>query len=681
MDNLTYQNIKLQSLLNINRHVSKAINKTNLLKNILTELIFSWKALQARIFLFDENKNIQHFAELNKEESDFLDLKGENLSLFQCSGYILQNKEAVNIPLDLCKRCIFFDGNESVKRFSIGIKNQDLLIGGMIVAVPNDFSDEEASIFLSTVDNDLVQGIKRLDASSNIDVSMKEIKNTNETLDYLLNVFKKPFLNKVDFFEHALQSAIDITKSKIGIIYDYNQDKNKFSLKVFSFANGQPCKISSKEVREKGNNEGAWFETIYKREPIIINDFSKADSFRSSFPNGHAKVSRFLSSPVIRDNKIVAVIGVANKDTNYTQSDASKLNMFIGYIWNSLDLLNANLLLHESENKYQMLFNSITDAIFVSDMERRIVDCNPRFSELFGYNKEEILGKKKSLLYESSTDFFTFGELLRNNFNDQKKIKKVVNYKKKNGEIFQGETIVYYLKDSQNSVMGFVGLIRNVSKEISYQSKIEVLLKQKDILLKEVHHRLKNNMNTVAGILELNSGTVKNEEARDVLFDSSNRLKSMVSIYNNLYCSDDFENINLKILFEEIIEKIIATYSTFSEGIKVKKNIEDISIPSKKAFSLVILLNELISNSLKYAFQDFNSKDKQISISAIKNKDSNEMFFSLWDNGNGPDETIDKDSMDNFGMFLIHQMVIQLKGSIEYKQDNGFETQIVFPLD
>lgn len=119
--------------------------------------------------------------------------------------------------------------------------------------------------------------------------------------------------------------------------------------------------------------------------------------------------------------------------------------------------------IEKREEKYRGLFNSIRDSILVTDIKRNIVDCNPAFSSLFGYTKEEILGKQTVYVYESEAEFRELGEALKTDLGN-KPFLKTVNYKKKSGEIFPGETNLFHLKNDKGELSGFIGLIRDITE-------------------------------------------------------------------------------------------------------------------------------------------------------------------------------------------------------------------------
>src|SRR6056297_2174573 len=122
--------------------------------------------------------------------------------------------------------------------------------------------------------------------------------------------------------------------------------------------------------------------------------------------------------------------------------------------------------LKESEKKYRGLFNSIRDAILVTDTERNILDCNPAFTDLFGYSLEDIRNKKTESVYQNEEEYVQMGKALREHKGDLSHFLSTVHYKRKDGRTFSGETNVFYLKDSYEKVTGFIGIIRDISERL-----------------------------------------------------------------------------------------------------------------------------------------------------------------------------------------------------------------------
>jgi len=152
--------------------------------------------------------------------------------------------------------------------------------------------------------------------------------------------------------------------------------------------------------------------------------------------------------------------------------------------------------LRQSEEKYRGLFNSIRDAILVADTNRNIIDCNAAFTSLFGYTLGDLQGKQTVYVYENEEEFNELGKALREHYGDSPFL-KTVNYKKKTGEVFPGETSVYYLKDDRGEVTGFIGLIRDISARVEaeqalkeYSERLEEMVEERTQELRDAQEEL-----------------------------------------------------------------------------------------------------------------------------------------------------------------------------------------------
>ena len=149
----------------------------------------------------------------------------------------------------------------------------------------------------------------------------------------------------------------------------------------------------------------------------------------------------------------------------------------------------------ESHNLYFSLFNSIRDAILVADTDRNIIDLNRAFTKVFGYTKEDLRDNKTVFVYENEQQYTQLGKTLINNLGKTRDFLFTVNYRKKSGEVFPGETGVYYLQDLDGVTTGFIGLIRDVSERLKTEQ-------EKDRLIRELQEALKN-VRILSGMLPI----------------------------------------------------------------------------------------------------------------------------------------------------------------------------------
>ncbi|MCP4139304.1 MAG: PAS domain S-box protein [Chloroflexi bacterium] len=191
------------------------------------------------------------------------------------------------------------------------------------------------------------------------------------------------------------------------------------------------------------------------------------------------------------------------------------------------DQKEAENAIRESDTKYRGLFNSIRDAILIADTKRNIIDFNPAFTELFGYILDDIQSKQTSMLYESETEFIELGRSLQAHYGDRSFL-KTVRYQKKNGEVFQGETGVFFLKDDAGEVVGYIGVIRDVTAQIQMEDAL---------LTTEIGYRL----------------LFENVNAAITLYDTAGKI-TMLNDYNAEVLGgkpDDFIGKSLGELFPE----------------------------------------------------------------------------------------------------------------------------------
>jgi PAS domain S-box-containing protein len=175
---------------------------------------------------------------------------------------------------------------------------------------------------------------------------------------------------------------------------------------------------------------------------------------------------------------------------------ASKVEGFVTDISEQKELERD---LRDSKERYESLFKSIQDAIVVADTDRNIVNCNPGFTEQFGYELDEIAGEPTSVLYESKAEFEQMGEEIRRHIGDPS-FTYTIEYRKKSGQVFPGETSAYYLRDSEGEITGFIGVIRDVSDR-------QQRLTQLKIIDRVLQHKFHNDMNVIEGHLDLAADT------------------------------------------------------------------------------------------------------------------------------------------------------------------------------
>ncbi len=322
--------------------------------------------------------------------------------------------------------------------------------------------------------------------------------------------------------------------------------------------------------------------------------------------------------------------------------------------------------LKESESKYRQLYESIMDAIVLIDMDGRILYSNAVFQKMLGYSMNELrafsyqdLTTAKSFKHE--TDSYT-KQILGRGYSDIYEKE----YIRKDGSVCAVEIRAFLLKSRENKPSSVWAIVRDISDRKLAEARIQSLLTEKELILKEVHHRIKNNMTTIVSLLSLHAQTVKEPSAASALEDAKNRVQSTMVLYDKLYQSAGFSNVSVQDYLPALIDEIVSGFPN-GRAVKVEKRIDDFVLDAKRQQPLGIIINELITNIMKYAFAD---KDGGI-ITVSASNTGGRIAISVRDNGKGMPESLTFENSTGFGLMLVQVLTEQLDGTIRIERGNG----------
>ncbi len=217
-------------------------------------------------------------------------------------------------------------------------------------------------------------------------------------------------------------------------------------------------------------------------------------------------------------------------------------------------------------------------------------------------------------------------------------------------------------------------LNQEISERIRAEEQIKTSLKEKEVLLKEVHHRVKNNMQVIISLLNMQSRYFTDTKAIDIFTASMDRIKSMALIHNKLYQSESLSCINISDYVRDLSRSLVSTYSV-NAHIELNLDIDPLPLDIDTLMPLGILINELLANSLKHAFPE--ERSGRIDI-LLKTEDAQQLILTVSDNGIGIPPGLDYMDTKSMGMQLIITLVEQLEGTIELNRDQGTEFRVTF---
>jgi PAS domain S-box-containing protein len=220
------------------------------------------------------------------------------------------------------------------------------------------------------------------------------------------------------------------------------------------------------------------------------------------------------------------------------------------------------------------------------------------------------------------------------------------------------------------------GRERAGESKITEVAKIESSLKEKEVLLKEIHHRVKNNLQIISSLLNLQSGYIKDKESIELFKESQNRVRSMALIHEKLYQSKDMSQIDFSGYVSELVSNLFSSYSLNSAFITLHQDIHNIMLEIDLAINLGLIINELVSNAFKHAFRKGCKGNLYISLK----KDKQKFELIIQDDGIGFSPNIDFRKTESLGLQLIITLVDQIGGEIFLNSDKGTKFVINFTI-
>jgi two-component sensor histidine kinase len=245
--------------------------------------------------------------------------------------------------------------------------------------------------------------------------------------------------------------------------------------------------------------------------------------------------------------------------------------------------------------------------------------------------------------------------------------------KRKNGTVFCSEISVtgYSIEDKPY----MFAVLRDITERREAEEQVRKSLHEKELLVKEVHHRVKNNLTVIHSLLKLQSRYVEEERYREMFNDSMGRIKSMATIHEKLYRSEDLAKINFSDYISDMTDSLYRSYELSPGKVTLKKDVEKVTLGIDASIPCGLIVNELISNALKYAFPEDRKGEIKLSL-RMKGRDEIELTVS--DNGVGIPEGLDYRKTDTLGLNLVRDLVGQLGGIMELNREKGTEFQITF---
>ncbi len=362
------------------------------------------------------------------------------------------------------------------------------------------------------------------------------------------------------------------------------------------------------------------------------------------------------------------------------QVDSYMLGRAIRY---AIGRKHAETALRESEERYRLLFNRGNDVIFVyrltsEGLPGQFIEVNDVACQRLGYTRETLLGMTP-LDIEAPDSERDISDIMEALF-VQRHVMFEVMHVTKDGDRVPVE-VNAHLFDLQGEP-AVLSIARDITKRKRVEAELRAALMEKEVLLREVHHRVKNNLQVISSLMDLQSGYIANEQVLHMFRESQNRIRSMALIHEKLYQSAGLARIDFEAYLQNLTAHLLRSFGVSAYIVDLTLDVDEVFLDLDTAVPCALIINELVSNALKYAFPDSwrqaQGEKKAAKLNVTLRAEAERLVLIVKDNGVGLPAELDIAQSDSLGLRLVSMLVRQLKATLDVERRDGTTFTLAF---
>ena len=424
------------------------------------------------------------------------------------------------------------------------------------------------------------------------------------------------------------------------------------------------------EMKNDNIDESPYNITFIKGKPIFTNHYERFEPDRAK----KWDFKSVASIPFVSKDKVLGSMNVISKKRYFITNEEKEILIAIGQeVGLSIANMQIEEVLRESEEKYRVLFETAKDAIFLNDENGSFVDVNQAACKSLGYSKEELL---KLSIREIDAEPIGYEAFRKVRDNLEEKGIFEVNQQRKDGTLLPVEITGDFFNIANKRIS--LAIARDITERKQAEALIRTSIKEKEVLLLEIHHRIKNNLQVVSSLLNMQARNSKDKDTINILSESRNRINAMALIHFQLYENKDLSRIDMKGFLDKLLTQLLQSYPVHDKKITWIVSAVDYPFPVSTATSVGLIVNELLSNILKHAFNE----RKQGKVEIVFNESENgKINMTISDDGIGLPSRFDINTTGTFGLHLVKILVEnQLEGKLEIIKEQGTTIMIEFEI-
>lgn len=480
-----------------------------------------------------------------------------------------------------------------------------------------------------------------------------------------------------ELLEETLNEVEKLTGSLIGFYHFIDDDQNNLVLMNWSTRTKKDfCRAAGKGSHYPISEAGVWVDCVHQRKPVIHNDYASLPN-RRGMPAGHAVVARELIVPVIRGEKIRAILGVGNSPVAYSDKDVEAVSLLADLSWEIAERKMSEETISKQYSTLRGIIDNTDALIFSVDRRYRYTSFNLSHAGVMKsiYGAEIAIGR--SLL-----DYMTVAE-------DREKAKinldRALSGESLVEEAYSGEDSrnrLYFqishnpIKAPNGEIIGVAVFAHDITGRRKAEEQLKTSLKEKDVLLRELYHRTKNNMQVICSMLEVYHMDSSDENTKTIFSELNNKIRAMALVHQKLYKSQNLSSIDMNDYIRELVGLLMKSHKISPERISSEFDLDEVCCAIDVAIPCGLLVNELVSNALKHAFAGDRRGRFMVSLKKI---DAEYLELTVSDDGTGTTAGFDFETEGKMGLQTVSAIgKHQLQGKIKFESLKGVTCAVTF---
>ncbi len=410
--------------------------------------------------------------------------------------------------------------------------------------------------------------------------------------------------------DYALDEAITLTGSTIGYIYDYDQDLSEFRLSSWSKGGARDSAVTAPRTAHPLETTGLWGEAVRQRRPIVVNDDRALHALKRGGPDGQVQIRRLMTVPVLDGDRIVAVIGVANKDSDYDPSDVRQLVLLMDSVWRVVERKNADEVLRQSEQRLNLLIQQTPLAVIEWDNDSRVARWNPAAERVFGYTADEAVGRHGSFIVPDGGWPLPEGD--RGDLPTSGGARSILENVTKDGRTILCEWHSTPLTTEDGDLIGVAALASDITELRKAEREMKETLEIKSQFISTVSHELRTPLTAIKESIEIvreeTAGTLT-AEAEDFLDVARRNIDRLARLIHNVLTFQRLEAGNVRLdLGPQDLNEIVREVAAAMNPLAAQKELE-VSLALEETLprvecdrdQITQVLTNLIGNAIKFS--------------------------------------------------------------------------------